>query len=94
MTSAAPTTRLALRGDLLDFTAEPAWGEIESGAVRFRPDHWLLIEAGRIIGAQLAEPDATWVKFADFSNGWLFRNVSTWSLMSWQLGRDHCLSGN
>ena len=29
--------RLAIRGDLLDFTAEPAWGETESGAVRFRP---------------------------------------------------------
>jgi len=62
MTSAAPTTRLALRGDLLDFTAEPVWGEVESNAVRFRPDHWLLIEGGRIVGAQLVEPDASWVK--------------------------------
>ena len=52
--------RLALRGDLLDFTAEPGWGEVESAAVRFRPDHWLLIEKGRIAGAQRDEPDASW----------------------------------
>ncbi len=52
--------RVALRGDLLDFTAEPGWGEVESDAVRYRPDHWLLIENGRIQGAQAAEPDASW----------------------------------
>jgi guanine deaminase len=52
--------RIALRGDLLDFASEPAWGEIESAAVRFRPDHWLLIEDGRIRGAQQDEPDASW----------------------------------
>ena len=40
--------RVALRADLLDFTATPAWGEVESAAVRFRADHWLLIEDGRI----------------------------------------------
>jgi guanine deaminase len=44
--------RVAIRGDLLDFTADPRWGETESDAVRHRPDHWLLIEAGRIVGAQ------------------------------------------
>jgi len=55
-----PSTRIALRGDLLDFTAEPGWGEVESEAVRFRPDHWLLIENGRIKGAQVAEPDDSW----------------------------------
>jgi guanine deaminase len=59
--SAAPD-RIALRGDLLDFTAEPAWGEVDSSAVRFRPDHWLLIENGRIAGAQIDEPDANWAK--------------------------------
>ncbi|HZT55374.1 MAG TPA: guanine deaminase, partial [Burkholderiaceae bacterium] len=53
-------SRIALRGDLLDFTHEPGWGEVESDAVRFRPDHWLLIENGRIQGAQRAEPDAGW----------------------------------
>ncbi|MES3014127.1 MAG: guanine deaminase [Pseudomonadota bacterium] len=52
--------RVALRGDLLDFTAEPGWGEVESEAVRFRPDHWLLIENGRIQGAQTAAPDDSW----------------------------------
>ena len=54
------TARLALRGDLLDFTAAPRWGEVESPGVRFRPDHWLLIEAGRIAGVQADEPDDTW----------------------------------
>ena len=52
--------RLALRGDLLDFSAEPGWGEVDSSALRFRPDHWLLIENGRIKGVQAAEPDAGW----------------------------------
>ena len=54
------TTRIALRGDLLDFTAEPAWGAIDSPAVRYRPDHWLLIDDGRIVGAQLADPGEGW----------------------------------
>ena len=53
--NAAP--RIALRGDLLDFAAAPAWGDTEgAGAVRFRPDHWLLVEGGRIVGAQPAPP--------------------------------------
>jgi guanine deaminase len=47
--------RVALRGDLLDFTAAPAWGEIDPAGVRWRPDHWLLVEAGRIVGAQPAD---------------------------------------
>ncbi len=54
--------RFALRGDLLDFTGAPLWGEVDSPAVRFRPDHWLLIDAGRITGVQADEPDATWAK--------------------------------
>ena len=54
--------RLAIRGDLLDFVAAPDWGAVESNAVRFRPDHWLLVEAGRIVGAQpgTQPPDAGW----------------------------------
>ncbi|HEX7435622.1 MAG TPA: guanine deaminase [Caldimonas sp.] len=63
--SVAPTTatgRVALRGDLLDFLGEPAWGDVDSDAVRFRPDHWLLIENGRIAGAQADRPDASWVR--------------------------------
>jgi guanine deaminase len=62
MTTTTAPTRIALRGDLLDFTGEPAWGEVESGAVRYRPDHWLLIENGRICGAQSAEPAEGWVR--------------------------------
>jgi len=47
--------RFALRGDLLDFTGDPGWSapEQEQG-VRFRPDHLLLVEDGRILGAQPA----------------------------------------
>jgi len=54
------TTRIALRGDLLDFVAAPARAERDSAAVRFRPDHWLLIEGSHIVGAQAAAPDLTW----------------------------------
>jgi len=62
-TSATSRTKLALRGDLLDFTATPAWGQLDSPAVRFQPDHWLLIdEHGRIAGTQGQEPDASWTK--------------------------------
>ena len=60
MNMAAASTRLALRGDLLDFSGAPAWGDVDSAALRFRPDHWLLIEDGRIKGAQLEAPDASW----------------------------------
>lgn len=52
--------RVAIRGDLLDFSAEPAWGETESAAVRFRPDHWLLAEAGRIVAVQADAPGEGW----------------------------------
>lgn len=62
MNMAITPARVALRGDLLDFTAAPAWGEVDSRAVRFRPDHWLLIENGRITGAQTTEPDASWAR--------------------------------
>ena len=68
MSSAIPkppannASRIALHGDLLDFTAAPAWGEVQSPAVRLRPDHWLLIENGRIAGAQADAPDASWQK--------------------------------
>ncbi len=43
----------ALRADLLDFTAEPDWGDTAPAALRWRPDHWLLIgDDGRIAGIQ------------------------------------------
>ena len=60
MSDTAAAARIALHGDLLDFTAEPAWGEVDSTAVRFRPDHWLLIENGRIHAVQSTEPDPGW----------------------------------
>ena len=61
MTSSA-SNRLAICGDLLDFTTAPAWGVTDAAAVRFRPDHWLLVEAGRIVGAQPASQplDDSW----------------------------------
>ncbi len=53
--------RRALRADLLDFTGDPGLGAPSLGAVRHRPDHWLLIENGRIAGvapgAQELGPD-------------------------------------
>ena len=56
--------KIALRGDLLDFTAAPAWGEVAPAGLRWRPDHWLLVEAGRIVGAQPASVDLAgdWVR--------------------------------
>ena len=54
--------RLALRGDLLDFIAAPAWGAVDSAAVRWRPDHWLLVEGGRVVGAQLEAPGEGWTR--------------------------------
>jgi guanine deaminase len=55
-------SRWALRGDLLDFTSAPSWGDVDAAAVRFDRDHWLLIEDGRIVGRQAGEPDETWVR--------------------------------
>ena len=52
---------IALRADLLDFVAAPAWGELESPAVRWRPDHWLLIDDdGRIKAVQPHAPGPEW----------------------------------
>jgi guanine deaminase len=45
------THQLAIRGDLLDFTAAPVWGGTGLDGVRWRPDHWLLVEDGCIAGA-------------------------------------------
>ncbi len=56
----AGATRIALRGDLLDFTGTPGWGEIDSPAVRLRTDHWLLIEGGRIQRVQSQAPGDDW----------------------------------
>ena len=52
---------IALRGDLLDFTATPLWGSTAEQGVRWRPDHWLMIdETGRIVGATTEEPGPQW----------------------------------
>jgi len=56
----SPAARVAICGDLLDFSAEPGWGDINSPAVRYRPDHWLLVENGVIVRVQSEEPDASW----------------------------------
>jgi guanine deaminase len=54
--------RLAIRGDLLEVTADPGFGGTPSSKVRFDADHWLLIEDGRITGRSTREPDAGWTK--------------------------------
>jgi guanine deaminase len=54
--------RLALHGDLLDFSAAPLWGDTDSAAVRWRPDHWLLVDDGRIVAVQAGAPDASWTR--------------------------------
>lgn len=54
------STGYAIRGDLLDFTEDPAWGEIESPAVRFRPDHWVWVDAGRIVAVRPDAPPEGW----------------------------------
>jgi len=58
--AAALPTRLALRGDLLEVTADPGFGGVASSKVRFDADHWLLIEDGRIVGRSATAPDASW----------------------------------
>ncbi len=52
---------LAIRADLLDFTATPSWGSPSLHGVRYRPDHWLLVgDDGRIQGAQQDDPGPDW----------------------------------
>ncbi len=53
--------KLAIRADLLDFTATPSWGQPSMQGVRFRPNHWLLVgDDGRIVGAQVEDPGPDW----------------------------------
>lgn len=50
----------ALRGNLLDFTGEPAWAQVQSPQVRWRPDHWLLVRGHRIEAVQAEPPGPDW----------------------------------
>lgn len=57
------TARTAIRADLLDFVADPGLSDPASPAVRWRPDHWLLVGAdGRIEAATPHEPGDDWHK--------------------------------
>lgn len=54
----------ALRADLLDFAAAPAWGDLEPDGLRWRPDHFLLIgddgrSAGVMPGSWTPGPEVT-----------------------------------
>lgn len=56
-------TPTAICADLLDFTADPGLDEHASPAVRWRPAHWLLIDAhGRIAAVQPEAPGDDWHK--------------------------------
>ena len=58
--SPRPTAILA---DLLDFTGDPGLADRHSDAVRWRPAHWLLIDAaGRIAAVQAEAPGDDWHK--------------------------------
>ena len=62
-TALRTTQRTALRADLLDFSAAPQWCNTGLQGVRWRPDHWLLIDTdGRIAGVQpgAQQPDPSW----------------------------------
>ncbi len=53
----------AILADLLDFTGDPGLADRHSLAVRWRPAHWLLIDAaGRIDAVQPEAPGDDWLK--------------------------------
>jgi guanine deaminase len=56
--SMSTAQRLAFRADLLDFTADPGLADTAPAGIRWRPDHWLMVEQGRIVGAQAASAGA------------------------------------
>ena len=64
MSSAAPAaSRLAIRGDLLDFSADPGFAPPhEATGVRLRSNHWLLVDAGRIVAVQADAPDPSFTR--------------------------------
>ncbi len=54
--------RLAIRGDLLDLTADPGFDAVEPAAVRFDADTWLLVDDGRIAGRTRDDPGEGWTR--------------------------------
>ena len=61
-THPTPPLRVALRGDLVDFVGDPGLDDLHSPAVRYRPDHWILVEAGRIVDVRAQAPGDDWYK--------------------------------
>jgi len=62
MGTTAPV-KTAILADLLDFTGDPGLTDRHSTAVRWRPAHWLLIDAcGRIEAVQPDAPGDDWFK--------------------------------
>ena len=61
--SYAMPVKTAILADLLDFSADPGLTDRHSPAVRWRPAHWLLIDAtGRIAAVQVEAPGDDWCK--------------------------------
>ncbi|WP_235823555.1 guanine deaminase [Azohydromonas sediminis] len=58
--TAGAVQRLAIRGDLLDVVDDPGFGTVDTPAVRFDADTWLLVEDGRIAGRTRADPGDGW----------------------------------
>jgi guanine deaminase len=52
--------RIAICADLLDISADPGLGDVDTSKVRFDADCWLLVEDGRIVGRSRAEPGPDW----------------------------------
>ncbi len=54
----AASSRVAIQADLLDFPTSPHFGEVAAADARWRPNHWLLVQDGRIAAVQPEAPDA------------------------------------
>ena len=63
-------TQIAIRADLLDFDADPGLDDPRGPGLRWRPDHWLLIDGERIAAVQAHEPGDDWRKL-DHRGQWL-----------------------
>lgn len=61
----ATPSRFALLADLLDFTDDPGFAAPhDAPGVRYRPNHWLLVDGGRIVGTRISAdiPDDSWAR--------------------------------